>query len=391
MSLKNESKQAMEDTRSLYREYTEGMTRERISRELQSDTKRLKELFNEAAGSDTDDKTGEPVPFVARAGRFIKVVTGRMNPTRRLVFGLSFIGFTYSTIFSGLLPDLLMPASFLAMAAILMLELLEKLDVKKEIDLAKEIQISLLPSPEIRVQNLDIHSFANTAHDVGGDYIDIITTPKGVYYIIADVSGKGLSAALYMVRMQALVHLIIKKQDPSPKQLFLELNDYIKSYRNDKTFITACAAFFPKGENHFLFARAGHNPPLHFKRAKDSTYLMQSTGFALGMTRTDRLEKFMKEVTVPYETGDSFLFYTDGLTEARNESGEEFGMERARSLLDIYGSLEPHVIVKKVQSSIENFIGDMPTTDDVTYSCIRMMPHPPEKSKEAKIVEEASR
>ena len=391
MSLKNESKQAMEDTRSLYREYTEGMTRERISRELQSDTKRLKELFNEAAGSDTDDKTGEPVPFVARAGRFIKVVTGRMNPTRRLVFGLSFIGFTYSTIFSGLLPDLLMPASFLAMAAILMLELLEKLDVKKEIDLAKEIQISLLPSPEIRVQNLDIHSFANTAHDVGGDYIDIITTPKGVYYIIADVSGKGLSAALYMVRMQALVHLIIKKQDPSPKQLFLELNDYIKSYRNDKTFITACAAFFPKGENHFLFARAGHNPPLHFKRAKDSTYLMQSTGFALGMTRTDRLEKFMKEVTVPYETGDSFLFYTDGLTEARNESGEEFGMERARSLLDIYGSLEPHVIVKKVQSSIENFIGDMPTTDDVTYSCIRMMPHPPEKSKEAEIVEEASR
>jgi serine phosphatase RsbU (regulator of sigma subunit) len=254
-----------------------------------------------------------------------------------------------------------------------MLELLEKLDVKKEIDLAKDIQISLLPSPDLEVDNLEINSFANTANEVGGDYVDVITTEVGTYYIIADVSGKGLSAALYMVRMQALVHLLITNLNPTPKQLFLELNDFIKSYRTDKTFITACAAFFPKNEDYFLYSRAGHNPPVLYKKATDSTSLLQTTGFALGMTRTDRLKNFLKEVKVPFESGDSILFYTDGLTEARNEAGDEFGTERTRSLMDIYGSLDAKVINKKIQSSLENFIGDMPTTDDITYSCIRKL------------------
>jgi len=372
MSLKNETKDALGQTKLFYREYTTGMSREQFEKDLQSDTKRLKSLYKEAIGSDVDED-GVPVPATTKFFRLISALTGRMNPTRRLVFSLSILGFASSFIFTGLFFTLIHPLSFVAIVAILMLELLEKLDVKKEIDLAKDIQISLLPSPDIEVDNLEINSFANTANEVGGDYVDVITTEKGTYYIIADVSGKGLSAALYMVRMQALVHLLITNLNPTPKQLFLELNDFIKSYRTDKTFITACAAFFPKDEDYFLYSRAGHNPPVLYKKATDSTSLLQTTGFALGMTRTDRLKNFLKEVKIPFETGDSILFYTDGLTEARNEAGDEFGTERTRSLMDIYGSLDAKVINKKIQASLENFIGDMPTTDDITYSCIRKL------------------
>jgi sigma-B regulation protein RsbU (phosphoserine phosphatase) len=372
MSLKDDTKDTLGQTKLFYREYTTGMSREQFEKDFQSDTKRLKSLYKEAIGSDVDEH-GFPVPATTKIFRLVSALTGRMNPTRRLVFSASIIGFASSFIFSGLFFSLIHPLSFVAIVAILMLELLEKLDVKKEIDLAKDIQISLLPSPDLEVDNLEINSFANTANEVGGDYVDVITTEVGTYYIIADVSGKGLSAALYMVRMQALVHLLITNLNPTPKQLFLELNDFIKSYRTDKTFITACAAFFPKNEDYFLYSRAGHNPPVLYKKATDSTSLLQTTGFALGMTRTDRLKNFLKEVKVPFESGDSILFYTDGLTEARNEAGDEFGTERTRSLMDIYGSLDAKVINKKIQSSLENFIGDMPTTDDITYSCIRKL------------------
>jgi len=391
MSLKNESKDTLTQTKSFYREYTTGMTREQFEKDFQSDSRRLQALFKEAIGDDFDEN-GKEVAFTTKTFRLITALTGRMNPTRRLVFGISIVMYISTFFFTGLFFTIFQPLSFLAVTVILLLELLEKLDVKKEIDLAKDIQISLLPSPDILIDNLEINSFANTANEVGGDYVDVIQTDEGTYYIIADVSGKGLSAALYMVRLQALVHLLITNLKPSPKQLFLELNDFIKSYRSDKTFITACTAFFPKDQDYFLYARAGHNPPVLYKKGTDSTSLLQTTGFALGMTRTDRLKNFLKEVKVPFVKGDTILFYTDGLTEARNQLGEEFGTERTRSLMDIYGALDAAVIVKKIQSSLENFIGDMPTTDDVTYSCIRKTAsNIKEGKKDAIVIDEAQK
>lgn len=371
MSLKNESKETLESTKSFYREYTDDMTRERFSREFHADTDRLLELYKDAIGSEVDDITGEPIPLHVKAGRLFKSLSMRLNPTRRIVFGVSLVGFALQFLYSGFFATALLSFSFAAMVMILLLELLEKLDVKQEMDLAKELQISLLPPSVARLSGLDIHSFANTAKDVGGDYVDLIETDEGLYYIIADVSGKGLSAALYMIRMQALVHLLIKKDKPTPKKLFIELNNYIKSYRNDKTFITACAAFFPKNEDYFIHARAGHNPAILYSREKDATVELQTTGFALGMTKSARLDNFMKESRIAFKEGDSVLFYTDGLTEARNEEGDEYGSSRIRSLMDIYGSLESKSIVNKIQTSLEAFIGSTRTADDITFSVIR--------------------
>lgn len=388
MSLPNESRSALSQTKNLYRTYTTGMSREQFERDFQTDSKRLKALYREALGDVINPDTGQEIGFLEKSGRMISALTKRMNPTRRLVFGASILGFGSTFVFTGLVFTVLLPLSFTAMATLLLLELLEKFDVKEEMDLAKDIQISLLPSPSLELNGLKINSFANTASDVGGDYVDVIETEDGIYYIIADVSGKGLSASLYMVRFQALVHLLVRKLRPSPKELFLELNDYIKSYRTDKTFITACAAFFPKDEPYFRYVRAGHNPPVLYKGKTDSTELLQTPGFALGMTRTKRLESFLRESEIPFEAGDSVLFYTDGVNEARNTVGDEFGMQRLRSLMDIYGSLEPSTIVGKIQSSVENFIGDMPTVDDITYSCIKSYRKPALPPKEeAEIVD----
>ncbi|MDZ7694493.1 MAG: PP2C family protein-serine/threonine phosphatase [Balneolaceae bacterium] len=309
--------------------------------------------------------------------RLFSSLTQRLNPTRRLAFGLSTISFLlyYIAGFIGisnfiLFYDLLVPFSFGTMFLLLLVELLEKSDVKREIDLAREIQLSLLPATELVKENIEIYSFANTAKEVGGDYVDMIESEKGTYIVIADVSGKGLTAALYMVRMQALVHLLIEKEHPTPKKLMVELNDYVKSGVADKTFVTACAAFFPHGEDQFTFARAGHNAPIFYSKERDATFDLRSDGFALGMTSTQNLDSFLQEKKFHFKPSDSVLFYTDGLTEARNEYGEEYGEDRVDSLMSIYGSLHAKTIVRKIHASLEGFIGKEKPPDDITFTCV---------------------
>jgi len=269
-----------------------------------------------------------------------------------------------------LIYDLLFPFAFASMLMLLLIELLEKADVKREIDLARDIQLSLLPSDNYKNERLELCSFANTAKEVGGDYVDIIETPGGTYKIIADVSGKGLTAALYMVRMQALVHLIVEKYQPSPKELFLELNDYVKSDIKDMTFVTACAAFFPNDSDEMIFARAGHNAPIFYSDDRDATFELRSDGYALGMTSSRNLAHHLQEKKFHFTAGDTVFFYTDGLTEARNMFGEEYGTERLDGILSVYGSLHAQTIVQKVQSSLENFIKDTKPEDDITFTAV---------------------
>lgn len=377
MGLKNEAQSAFQNTKSFYKEYVSGMTRERMGKEFYKDTDRLKQLYAEAIGENIEKADDQTIPGHLKIMRLFSALTQRLNPTRRLIFGLSVVSFLSHYLFGFLqltgivfFYNLLLPFAFLSMLMLLLVELLEKSDVKREIDLAREIQLSLLPNTEHYRKNLEVACFANTAKEVGGDYVDIIETDEGMYVVIADVSGKGLSAALYMVRMQALVHLIIEKSHPSPKELFLELNNYVKSDIKDKTFVTACAAFFPNGEDHFIFARAGHNAPILFSKERDATFDLRSDGFALGMTSSQNMEMHLQEKKFHFKSGDSILFYTDGLTESRNEWGEEYGEERLDGILSVYGSLHAKSIIHKIHSSLENFIGNEEPVDDVTFTCV---------------------
>ncbi|SMO86085.1 PP2C family protein-serine/threonine phosphatase [Gracilimonas mengyeensis] len=382
MGLKNEA-QAGYGTKKFYQEYVSGMSRERFSKELTADTERLKEVYKEAV-EDIERQQGQQLPGHIKFMRLFSNLAQRLNPTRRLIFGLGSVSFVayYILNFFGILEyvligNLLLPFGFLSMFMLLLIELLEKSDVQKEIDLAREIQLSLLPGTSLNKKNLEIYSFAHTAKEVGGDYLDVIETDKGTYVVIADVSGKGLSAALYMVRLQALVNLIVERDHPTPKELFLQLNNYIKSNSKDKTFVTGCVAFFPNDEDHFEYIRAGHNIPIYYNRERDTTYKLKSNGFALGMTSTKMLGQNLEVKKFHFKPGDSVLFYTDGLNEARNERGEEYGEERIESLMEIYGSLHAKTIIGKLQSSLEAFIGGVSPLDDVTFTCI----HHPGKSE----------
>jgi serine phosphatase RsbU (regulator of sigma subunit) len=371
MSLKNEAQSAFQSTKSFYREYVQGMNRERVGRELQADSERLKQLYEEAIHSGDNQEQKRHLPFHVKLLRLFSALGQRLNPTRRLIFGISILSFAIYSVSNGILiPNLLLIVAFGGILMLLLVELLEKSDVKREIDLAREIQLGLLPKADLSYGSLDIYSFANTAQEVGGDYVDTIETKDGLYVVIADVSGKGLSAALYMVRMQALVNLIIEKSHPTPKELFLQLNNYVKSGIKDKTFVTACVAYFPKDESSFTLARAGHNAPIFYSKRKNQTKPLRYKGFALGMTTTSKMESFLTEKKVSFESGDSVLLYTDGLIEARNPQREEYGIERLSALLDVYGGTNPKTITRKIQQSVEVFMNGQQPHDDVTFTCV---------------------
>lgn len=381
MSLKNEAQKGF-GTKKFYQEYVSGMSRDRISKELTADTDRLKLLYKEAV-EDIERQQGAQLPGHVKFMRLFSDLTQRLNPTRRLAFGLGSVSFVAHYLFSFIdasqfifFSGLLLPFGFISMFMLLLVELLEKSDVQKEIDLARDIQLSLLPGTSLNKDNLEVYSFAHTAKEVGGDYLDVIDTEKGTYVVIADVSGKGLSAALYMVRMQALVNLLIHKEQPTPKDLFLQLNDFVKSNSKDKTFVTGCVAYFPNDKDEFEYVRAGHNIPIYYSRERDTTFNLRANGFALGMTTTKMLSQHLEVKRFHFKHGDSVLLYTDGLNESRNERGEEYGEERIESLMEIYGSLHAKTIVNKIQSSLEAFIGTVPPADDVTFTCI----HRPERA-----------
>ncbi len=370
MTLDNETRQAFHKTRSFYRQYTQGMTPERIGKEFHDDSRRLMELYYDAAGIKKSDQSREKSPV--QVFRLLSSLLSRLTPARRLAFGLSIIGLVIYFVATGPIAALMLPLSFITMILLLLLELLEKSDVKKEIDLARDIQVSLLPSSNIRNGRVEFASFASTASEVGGDYVDVIPTDRGTYYVIADVSGKGLSAALYMVRIQALVHLIIEKLDPDPKELFIHLNDYIKSGRKDKTFVTACAAFFPSDGSPATMCRAGHNPPLLYHTTRDTVSELRSPGLALGMANAAIFKRHLKQITFSMKPGDNLLFYTDGLTEARNPHKEQYDEYRLLQLFELYGSLNASTIRHKIQIAVEEFIEDEKLADDITFTCIHM-------------------
>ncbi len=375
MSLKNEA-QSGYGTKRFYQEYVSGMSKDRISKDLVADTDRLKLLYKEAV-EDIERSQGQHLPGHVKFLRLFSDLTQRLNPTRRLAFGLgsvSFVAHFLVSIFGleGIIffSELFLPFSAVSMFLLLLVELLEKSDVQKEIDLARDIQLSLLPSTSLNKDNLEVYSFAHTAKEVGGDYLDVIDTDKGTYIVIADVSGKGLSAALYMVRMQALVNMLVTKEHPSPKDLFIQLNDFVKSNSKDKTFVTGCVGFFPNDKEEFEYVRAGHNIPVYYSRERDTTFNLKADGFALGMTSSSLLRNHLEVKKFHFKKGDSVLFYTDGLNEARNYRGEEYGEERIQSLMEIYGSLHAKTIIKKLQSSLEVFIGQEAPLDDITFTCV---------------------
>ncbi len=257
-------------------------------------------------------------------------------------------------------------AGFLVLNFLLALELAEKLLTKNELEIARVIQFSLYPVGSPRLPHLEIASYFQPALEVGGDYYDYaLDGTRRFTVILGDVSGKGIAAALYAMKLQALFELL-GKSALGPKEMLVEMNDVISERIERNYFITAVVGVVDFQERNLVLARAGHNHPLHFCARTGEARWLNPNGVGIGMKTNPGFEGLLEEIRVPLETGDVLVFYTDGVTEAMNPKSEPFGYVRLEGTLAASSHLPAEDIKKELLKRLETFRQGEELSDDVT-------------------------
>jgi serine phosphatase RsbU (regulator of sigma subunit) len=189
--------------------------------------------------------------------------------------------------------------------------------------------------------------------------------------LVADVSGKGTSAALYMAELKGLV-LSLSRIHQSPARLLSEANRILTRNLDSRSFITMTYAVVDMVTRRLCFARAGHNPLIHFEADSGRTRVLSPPGMGLGMDAGDRFDAVLQELEVPLVSGDVFLFFTDGLSEAMNVRAELFGERRLREVLEQGEALGSDELKERILAEIRGFVGDAAQHDDMTLVVLKV-------------------
>lgn len=254
----------------------------------------------------------------------------------------------------------------------------EKKRLEEELRIARQIQMSLLPRGPIDVPGLAITALCVPAREVGGDYYDFFRLPQNrLGVLIADVSGKGTSAALYMAELKGLV-LSLSQIYFSPRQLLIEVNRIISENLDSRSFITMTYAVFDLDQGFMTFARAGHTPMIHLPARSVETQaarVLVPSGMVVGLRIDGAAEKFealLEEDRIDLRNGDVIVLYTDGITEAMNSDADLFGDSRLSRIVEEHGHLDSSELRERILREIEAFVGSADQHDDMTMILLKV-------------------
>ena len=263
--------------------------------------------------------------------------------------------------------------AFVIINLLLAFELADKLTSKNEFDLARKIQNELMPKAPPENANFDIAAFYESAKEVGGDYFDFIPTgqnKENTFVVIGDISGKGMAAALYMVRVQAIIHSLIKEYS-TPKDIIINLKKTFSEKLLPEYFLTLVTASLNEDRSVTL-CKAGHPPVFHYKKLAGEIDTIATKGIGIGFNDKGIFEKTIEEVTIKPDPGDVFLFYTDGITEAMNNFKAQYGEERLKRVLEENAELPAQALKQKILQSLYYFRGDTAQFDDITLVVVKV-------------------
>jgi serine phosphatase RsbU (regulator of sigma subunit) len=249
----------------------------------------------------------------------------------------------------------------------------EKQRLDDELRIAREIQKSLLPVELPRVDGLDLAEVCEPAREVGGDYFDFfVLGPRRLGVLVADVSGKGTSAALYMAELKGLM-LALSHDEPSPRQLLVEVNRRLVNHLDNRSFITMTYAVVDLDLGTLTCARAGHTPLIVVTGA--GTDVVLPAGMIIGVRLPGAIERFeslLTEHTRPIQPGDAIVLYTDGITEAMDRQGELFGDTALARVVAAHRHLDAAGIRERVLREVRAFVGDAEPHDDMTMVVLKV-------------------
>jgi sigma-B regulation protein RsbU (phosphoserine phosphatase) len=243
----------------------------------------------------------------------------------------------------------------------------EKERFAKELEIAKGIQQSFLPDSAPVIPGIELVAKNIPALEVGGDFYDFIPVAKNRWgLVIADVSGKGVPAALFMALSRTLIRASTLV-DADPAQSIGRANRMICEDSKSSMFVTLFYAVLDAQEMTLNYVNAGHNPPLLLQDGAVAVRLLKAKGIALGVI--DEVD--LQSVKVNLKPGDVLVLYTDGVTEAINSKEEEFGEERLLRVITENRSRPAQEIMDRILAAITAFAGDQPQFDDITLMVLR--------------------
>jgi sigma-B regulation protein RsbU (phosphoserine phosphatase) len=247
----------------------------------------------------------------------------------------------------------------------------EKKRMDSDLQVAQEIQRILLPSAAPSIRNYDIDGINMPARQMSGDYYGYIRVDPARWGVaIADVSGKGVPASLIM----AMCRSVLRGQavgKTSAADVLNQVNRQIYPDIKEDMFISMAYLLLDENGNDITLCRAGHDAPLLYEAKTQTVTKLNPPGMALGIDSGDVFERVTRDFTFQMESNDCLILYTDGITEALDSKGNEYGLKRMIQAIQATASEGAAAIRKHLTDDLMDFIGSHPQNDDITLIVIR--------------------
>jgi sigma-B regulation protein RsbU (phosphoserine phosphatase) len=253
----------------------------------------------------------------------------------------------------------------------------EQETLRRDIALASDVQRRLLPDAPPRAECVDFAAVSVPARHIGGDYYDFVELrDREIGIALADVSGKGVAAALIMSVVQASLRIIASEGDVPPPRLVARMNQFVHRSTPGSKYATFFYAQLDEQRRRLRYVNAGHNPPYLFRAGRRSTADAASAeieqlsvgGTVVGMFP----EMGYEEATVELYPGDVLLVFTDGVPEAHNPENDEFGDDRLQQLLRQTAHLPADEISARISAAMKDWIRDAEQYDDLTFIVMKV-------------------
>jgi serine phosphatase RsbU (regulator of sigma subunit) len=383
---------AADRAREWFHTYTRDLSRDDLERLFTHDTRDAYDFY--ARGLDEEELASLPwwKRVALRSRQVFVAFTLKLPPARRAVyFGALIIALLgVIRLFRGFAPvpvpvgipffhvGIVMPVwadgtaalivSLVLVNLLVLLEVAERLSLKGELEIAREIQLALLPRGTYSAGDLEISGVTKPANTVGGDFYDVLPQPDGrIVLTLGDVAGKGSPAALLMALLLAALRTLVEER-LTPAALVARLNIQICRHSPASRFITLVYSTYEPSTGRLTYVNAGQNPPL--LRRRDGRFeRLSGTGIALGLFEQS---DFGAAETI-LEPGDLLVFYSDGITEAEDSSGqplEEGGLEQ---VVERHASQSPSDIAAHVLSAVHAHVGRARFADDLTILVLKRL------------------
>ncbi len=255
-------------------------------------------------------------------------------------------------------------------------ESLEKERMAEELRIAHEVQMKLIPQTVPLIQNhgrtirLEVGAATVPANEVGGDFYDFVTLRDGrTGVVVADVSGKGTSAAFYMAEIKGIIQSLAGIYD-SPSELLTAVNVVLYRNLDRKSFITLAYVDFDIEKCELRFARAGHCPILHITGGRAD--FLCPPGIGLGLDKGQLFESTIQDRQLRIQDGDIVVLYSDGVVEARNSRAEEYGEERLKQIVQRTADRTAETITAAILEDVRTFVGLARAHDDLTCVVLKL-------------------